>query len=202
MLKGAIVFGLLLNICYTCFQGVLSQFYLFRILFKLIYFIYSWENNFFMVGIPFVGIGFLIAKKDLNWSKTISIFVLTISTVLRVIEYNMPRCFPNEFWENNSVSIAFIVQAVAFFMLAKSIDLKWNSKTSMTIRQLSSWIYFTHVIILYNILNPILSHCTSISLYSGAMILPKVLIVLVVCLLLFLIIKRINNSHLNILING
>lgn len=202
LLKAAIVIGLLLNICYSCFQGILSQFHIFRMFFKLVYFVYSWEYNFFMFGIPFAGIGFLIAKKKLSWSKEISIFILVISTVLRIAEYNMQLLFPGKFWETNSLSVAFILQAVAFFMLAKTLELNWKSKTSLSIRQLSSWIYFTHVIILYNILNPILSRYTNIPLYSGVMILPKLLIVLMICLFLFVIIKKIDNRYLNILING
>lgn len=202
LLKTAIVVGLLLSLSYSCFQGFLSQFYVFRIFFKLVYFIYSWEYNFFMFGIPFAGIGFLIAKKDLNWSKAISIIILIISTVLRIIEYNIPLLIPTEFWNTNNISVAFIPQAIAFFMLAKVVEPNWKPKISLAIRQLSSWIYFTHVIILYNILNPILNYYTNIPLYSEMMILPKLLIVLVICLCLFIIIKKINNRYLNILING
>lgn len=202
LLKIAIVLGLLIEICYTCFYGVLSQLFVFRILFRLIYFVYSWEFNFLMFGIPFAGIGFLLGKRELTWNKTNSVLIFAIATLLRIVEYNLPQIVPGGFWETNCISVAFIVQAIAFFMIARSTEFSWSCARTTKIRQLSSFIYFSHVIILYNILNPVLSNYTTLPVYSGGMVLPKTLIVLLVCVLLFSVIKRIDNSRLNILING
>lgn len=202
LLKAAIGCGLLLEICYTCFEGVLSNLSVFCIFFKLVRFIYSWEFNFFMFGIPFTGIGFLIAEENLNWRKATSVFLLVGSTAMRFVEYNLPRFFPSDFWDTNCISLAFIIQSVAFFMLAKAVEVDLDYKTSLTIRKFSSCIYFAHAILLYNIINPILDHCTDLPTYSEIMILPKVLVILFLCWILFFVIKKTDNPHLNILING
>ena len=202
ILKAAIILGLFFEICYTCFAGVLSQFFLFQLLFQVVHFVYSWEYNFFMFGIPFAGIGFLIGKTKLNWEKETSILILLASTLFRFFEYNLSKLIPSKFWETNTLSIGFILQAVAFFMLAKSVKLKWSYEKAVNVRQCSSFIYFVHAIILYNILNPLLSRYTTWPVYSARMIIPKVLMVLFLCLLLFVGIKKINNPRLNVLING
>ena len=198
----AVIFGLLLEICYSCFNGILSGYGFFKVFFKAVYYIFSWEFNFFMFGIPFMGIGFLIAKNKWEMSKTAAIITLIASTALRFAEYNLPQLLPSSFWDNNCVSVCFIFQAIAYFMLAKRIDIKISRKTSLNLRQLSSCIYFSHAIFLYEILNPLLNRFTNLPVYSGVMILPKMIIVLLMCCLLFVSVKKINNKHLNILING
>ena len=82
------------------------------------------------------------------------------------------------------------------------MNLAISKKESLTIRQLSSFIYFSHVILLYNILNPLLSNYTDLPIYEPYMILPKLIIVIVVCVGLFWSIKKIKNKYLNVLING
>lgn len=197
-----IIIGFCLQIAYTSFKGILSEIVFFNYFFKVIYGIFSWEYNVFMYGIPFMGIGYLLKKKRFYVKSKTALIFLVICTILSVIEYSLPQIFPNIFWEENRIFIAFIGQAIAYFLLAQNMDFSISKTESLTIRQLSSFIYFSHVILLYNILNPILTKYTELSTYGPYMILPKLLIVLLVCVGLFWPIKKINNRYLNILING
>ena len=198
----AIIAGLLLEVAYACFQGVLSGFRLFDYFFKAVYFVFSWEFNFVMFGIPFFGIGYLISKKGYSFRPQVSAILFGLATIARVLEYNLPRMFPSDFWDSNSISLAFILQAIAFFLLAKEINLPVKKETSLFMRQMSSCIYFSHAIFLYNILNPLLQRFTDIPLYDGAYILPKAVIVIALCSLLFVLIKKSRSKHLSVLING
>lgn len=197
-----IILGFLLQFAYVCFKGYLSQISIFALLFKGIYFVFSWEFNFIMYGIPFMGLGYFISKKDVVLKPLTSTIIFIISTVLSFFEYNIPELFPHPFWNENKMFFAFIFQAISFFLLAKSLNLKIRKSTSLLIRQLSSFIYFSHSIILYNIMNRILDRFTSLPTYAPTMILPKTVVTLLVCLLLFVLIKRINNKYLNLLLNG
>ena len=87
-------------------------------------------------------------------------------------------------------------------MLAKELNINIRKETSLTIRQLSSFIYFLHAIVLYDILNPLLAQITDWPIYSGWFIPIKMVMVLIPCCVLFAVIKKINNKHLNLLING
>ena len=197
-----IVSGFSTQIAYACFRGALSEITLFNYFFKVVYGLFSWEYNFFMYGIPFMGIGYLLNKKNVSIkSRTAGILLITC-TILSAIEFNLPKILPSAFWEGNRIFIAFIGQAIAYFILAKNMNFAISKRKSLTIRQLSSFIYFSHVILLYNILNPFLSKYTDLQIYESAMIFPKLVIILVACLVLFLPIKKINNKYLNILING
>ena len=119
-----------------------------------------------------------------------------------MVEYSLPRIIPSTFWIDNRIFLAFIVQAIAYFLLAESMVVKISKKRSLSIRQLSSFIYFSHVILLYEILNRILDNFTTLPTYDPIMIFPKFLIIIMACILLFIQIKKINNKYLNILING
>lgn len=197
-----IIAGLLLEIGYSCFRGFLSNNIVFKSIFDLTYFIFSWEYNFLMFGIPFMGIGYLIARYNLKISRNMSIIIFVLSTIGRIVEYNLPLLFQSDFWEQNNISFCFIFQAVSFFMLANNLNPQFEKHTSIAIRQLSSCIYFSHAIVLYEFLNPILDHYTALDTYGSSMIIPKMIIVILICCILFYIIKKINNKHLNILING
>ena len=198
----AIILGFLLQFAYVCFKGVLSQITLFSLLFKGIYFVYSWEFNFIMYGIPFMGLGYFISKKDITLKPLTSAIILIISTLFSFFEYNLPKLFPHTFWNENKIFFAFIFQALSFFLLAKSLPLKISKPTSLLMRQLSSFIYFSHSIILYNIMNPILDRFISLPTYAPIMILPKTIVVFLICSSLFFLIKKINNKYLNYLLNG
>lgn len=195
------VVGLLLAVLYSCFREALSGIAFFRTLFDLIYFVFSWEFNFIMYGIPFCGIGYLIAKRNLDLDMNKAIWLFVVATVLRVVEYYIPVLFSGtSFWESNNISLAFIAQAAGYFFIAKNLRLEL--RYAADIRKLSTFIYFSHAIVLYNILNPLLAELLPFNIYQPAFIPVKVLIVAVICTALYAGIKRINNKYLNILIGG
>lgn len=198
----AIMVGFCMQILYSCFRGAFSKIFIFEMFFKVIYGIFSWEYNFLMYGIPFMGIGYFFSKKKIHMSKKKASILLIIATLFSMVEYSLPRIIPSAFWINNRIFLAFIVQAIAYFLIAESMAFKISKKRSLSIRQLSSFIYFSHVILLYEILNRILDNFTTLPTYEPIMILPKFLIIIGACIVLFLPIKKINNKHLNILING
>lgn len=197
-----IVIGAVLEICYACFRGVLSSIPIFRLLFRAIYGIWSWEFNFLMFGIPFMGAGWLMAKHKAEWPVRKALLVFLLSTALRLLEYNLPLFFPHAFWEENSISFAFIPQAVSFFLLMKSWQPRIGKERSLALRQLSSTIYYTHAIFLYELLNPLMDRFTDLPTYDGKMIPVKVIVTVSLCCAFFWVIKKIRNPHLNILING
>lgn len=199
----AMIIGFILQIMYASFQEILSNILIFKYLFKLIYIVYSWEFNFIMYGTPFLGIGYYIYKKDIRVPIKFSIAIFVCTTILRSVEYNMTYILPNvTLFKHDTISIAFIPQAISYFFIARDLNLNISKKASLIMRQLSSFIYFVHAILLYNILNPLLSKYYPIIVYKPEFILPKVMIVLVVCLILFILIKKINNRYLNNLINA
>ena len=202
LLTIAVVLGLLLGLLYTCFQGALSQFALYQYYRNAVYTVFSWEFNFIMYGIPFMGIGYLISAFNVKVSVKVSATVLAVTTLLRLVEFNLPAIFPGEFWENNELSVAFIFQAMAYFLLMKEITPGIKKSTSLTIRSLSATIYYTHVFFLYELLNPVLLEYTSLPVYADWMIAPKVIVALLLCVAFYITVRAINNKKLNILING
>ena len=198
----AILMGLILEMCYASFRGYLSQFSIFRGFFQVIYLIFSWEFNFLMFGIPFMGIGYLIAQKDCQLSTVRSAVLLAVTTVLCILEYFLPVLIPSSFWNGNKIQVAFIFQGISYFMLAKSITLNVKPQCSLCWRQLSSFIYFSHVIILYNIMNAWMDNYTTLPTYHLSLILPRVLIALSICLGCFALLKKWNNKYMNLLLNG
>ena len=202
LLITAIVIGIGLEISYSCFQNALIAIPMFRILFKVIYGIWSWEDNFLMYGIPFMGAGWLLAKYGVEWTCKQAFAVFVTSTVLRLLEYNISVLIPYEFWQNNVLSLAFIPQALSFFLLTKAWQPLITKEQSLLFRQLSSTIYYTHAIFLYELIDPIMDRYTTLPTYDGSMIFPKVVVTLMLSILFFLIIKKINKPKLSILING
>lgn len=206
--KKNVLLYILISVCfflqfsYSGFRGVLSNLPLFEYVFKVFDFVFSWEFNFIMYGIPFMGIGYLIAKKDFSIPRITSVVLFVLATIVRFFEYHLPSLFPSDFWLNNHISFAFIVQAFAFFMLAQEITVPIKQKTSLVLRQLSSFIYFAHEIFMYNIVDSILRAHAIDLLYAPWFIVPKMILSLIPCVVLFFIIKRINNKYLNVLING
>ena len=165
-----IALGFFVQIAFSNFHGLLSQVPVFNYLFRMIEFVYSNEFNFFMYGIPFMGLGYMVSKT--NCSVSIK------------------------------VSLGFIMQAVAFFMIAKNLNIKVSVSVSLTLRQLSSFIYFSHVIIMYAVIDGFLKQYAVDLVYEPWFIVPKMVLTLIPCVALFTVIKKINNRHLNILING
>lgn len=198
VLIGAIIVGLILNIGYTSFQGIISGIPVWKKLNDIIYFVFSWEANFLMYGVPFFGLGWLINKYSIMISKTTAWISLVLLTVLRFLEYCIP--YINSFWQANSFSISFIPQAVMFFFVA--YHCKGYPKYAKGMRQLSTFIYFTHWILLYNILNPIMLNVLCIDVYNPMLIPLKVVVTLVVCYVLNWILKKTNKKMITFLIGG
>lgn len=197
-----IIVGLALMIMYSCFQGVLGTITIFSWFFKAVYTVYSFEFNFIMYGIPFMGMGYLISKKEIKIKQSNALLGIVFFTILRIIEYNLPIIFSSEFFKNNTLSITFIGQAIFIFLFAKEWSINISRKTSELLRKFSTWVYLTHAIILYNIINPILERFTNLDTYGWEMIFPKVLVIIIICLILFMIIKKLDNKYLNKLIDG
>ena len=202
LLTFVMILGFSLQIAYVCFSGVLSKIFIFDLLFKGIYFVFSWEFNFIMYGIPFMGIGYFFSKKNIHLKPSASAVIFIFATLFKYFEYIIPEIFPSEFWNGNEIFVAYGLQAISFFLLAKAITFNISKKTSLFLRQLSSFIYFSHAILLYNILDPILYKFTNWQQHLYATTLPKTLIILFTCVLLFILIKRINNKYLNLLLNA
>jgi|GEM_PF-577573 len=198
------VLGFILQIVYTCFRGFTAQFEIINLINKMVYVVYSWEFNFIMYGVPFCGIGYFICKKEFRLNIKISFAIFIVSTLLRVLEYNLPYIFSNnDFFTDNAITLAFIPQAVSYFMIAKELQVNISKECSFTLRKLSSFIYFLHMLLLNYILNPVLLEFLSDEVVYGVeLIIPKVLIILFVCCGLFFIIKKINNKYLNKLLNS
>lgn len=202
LLYGVIAFSFVCLIIYSNFRGVFSDIPIIKYGFKLTDFVYSWEFNFLMYGIPFMGLGFVFAKKDAKMNVNIALIVFIVSTALRVFEYNLANIFEIPFFEDNNISLLYIVQAASVFMIGKEITPKISIEQSKQLRQCSSFMYYIHVILLYNLLDIILDKKFGDVIYSYKWIAPKFMVIVIFCVLLFIIIKKINNKHLNFLING
>ena len=200
LLRLLIAAGLLIEILYTGFRSEVSQLFVFNLLFDTIYILFSWEFNFLMFGIPFVGIGFLIYRYDVHCDRMTAVASFIFATICRVLEYIFP--FLNKGMDGEQISIAFIAQAIFLFIIAKDCDIQIQKSGSIVVRQLSSTVYYVHAIILYELLNPLLIRFTELPVYADWMIIPKVILCVCGSLLFYLIIKSINNEKLNILING
>lgn len=202
MLNIVIALGFVCLVVYSNFRGVFSDLPIIKYGFKLIDFVYSWELNFIMYGIPFTGIGFLIAKNNINISVKSSLILFISSTVLCVLEYNLFNITGLSFFTENSISFMYIVQAVSFFMLGINFEPKISIEKSKSLRQCSSFIYYIHFILLCNWVDVILVKILGKAAFSWQWIFPKFTFVLLICSAMFLLIKKINNKKLNFLING
>lgn len=198
LLIGSVAAGFVLQVGYTSFDGIIQAIPLWTRFNDLIYFIFSWESNFIMCGIPFCGIGWLIRKHRIDISKRNAWIGFCVFTVLRTAEYMLPQL--SSFWQENSFSILHIPQAVMLFFAARHC--KGIPGHAKTFRQLSSFIYFVHWIILYNILDPLMLNVFGMDIYSPVMIPVKTGLTLAICLALNWMLKRTNNQKILFLIGG
>ena len=199
VLVTAMIVGFVLQFGYTSFQGIIASIPLWNQINRLFYFVFSWEFNFVMYGIPFCGIGYLISKFQMRVGRKASVLMMLIFTVLRAAEYSL-QSLSLSFWSDNATSIMFIPQAVAFFFLATNI--RGIPRYAKEMRQLSTFIYLIHWIILYNILNPLLSSWLGINVYAPSLIPAKVVIVVSVCVCLNFCLRKTNNRYIHFLIGG
>lgn len=194
-----VAMGLVMQIGYTSFDGSIGSIPLWRRFNELIYFVFSWESNFIMCGIPFCGMGWLICKYHVDISPKAAWIAFGVFTTLRAGEYLLPL-LSSAFWQANSFSVFHIPQAVALFFVARHCS--GIPAHARTFRQLSSFIYFSHWIILYNILDPLLLNVLGVDIYQPMMIPVKTGLTVAVCLALHWALKRTNHKKILFLIGG
>lgn len=199
LLIAGVAAGFILQIGYTSFDGIIQSIALWGRINDLIYYVFSWEFNFITFGIPFCGIGWLICEYHADIPKRAAWLGFVFFTVLRAVEYVLPL-LPSAFWQANSFSIFCIPQAIMLFFAARHC--RGIPSRAKTFRQLSSFIYFSHWIILYNILNPLMRHGFDADIYQPMMIPVKTGLTVAVCLALNWILKKTGNRKILFLIGG
>lgn len=199
LLVFAMVAGQTLQTGYSSFQGLITSIPVWNMVNRAFYVVFSWDANFIMSGIPLFGIGWLLCKHNISVSRTVALGGWMVFTILRIGEFILPRISPIAFCADNDFSIAYIPQAVMFFFLA--CHCAGVPRYAKTFRQLSTFIYLTHWIILYNILDPVLLSF-GINIYDPWLIPMKVAATLAVCLGLDWLLKRSNNKPVYFLIGG
>lgn len=178
----------LFGVLYSGFQNWSENHIIFSYLFKLTWIIFASERNFLMVGWFYMSIGYYFSthKIKINLSKAILLFIL-----FTVMKFGESYINSINILNGNTVTIVQSLQAIAFFLIAINLKLNCMQKVSKTMRELSSTIYFTHFIFI-DILNPTQIGNTLITFIQ----------VMILCMIFYFIIKKINNKKLNILINA
>lgn len=199
LLIGAMVVGQFLQVGYSSFQGIVSAIPVWDFINRLFYIVFSWDANFIMTGIPMFGIGWMLCKHNIVVTKSFATVGWLFFTILRVIEYVLSVIAPTPFWVANSVSIAYIPQAIMFFFLA--YHCRGIPQYSRAFRQLSTFIYLSHWIILYNLLNPIMK-LVCLPIYTPWCIPVKVISTLLGCMALNWMLKKTHNKIIYHLIGG
>ena len=164
-----VIIGLALNTIYICFGQ--TDVFIFRLIYKAFYYVFSWNNNVIMVGFPFMAIGYAFASGDLNLKNKTSVFVIVASNILNPLIYILLTYFQVE--NAGSYCLFFIFQAVSMFALAVNSTL--NFEKSIVLRGMSNSIYFLHTIFIYLIMdkymkfmpNPFLKAALAIVLSIG-----------------------------------
>lgn len=202
LIAAGAILGFVLLIAYSCFRGILGQIGILEAIFRVIDLVFSWEFNFITFGIPFCAVGYFFASKNVRFSMDKAIAVFCAATVLRFLEYIIPVITPGlNFWNENSISVMYIIQAVAFFFIGVNWDVRLRD--SLSVRQLSTFIYCAHASVLYSFLDPLFGTLFPNGLsHTAVFVCIKVLLTVSICAALFWIIKKINNRYLNTLING
>ena len=157
ILVTGMIIGLLLEMEYTCLNGILSTVPLFDMINRIVYVIWSWEFNFIMYGIPFMGIGWIVSENKVKWTIKSSLAVFLFCTVLRLVEYNLSVLMPSGFWTQNQITVAFIPQSITFFMFMNAWNPHIARERSLMYRRLSATMYYTHPIFLYEVINPLMN---------------------------------------------
>ena len=120
----------------------------------LFYVIFSWSNNVFMKGLPFVALGVYfsqnISKIKFSLSKLISAYSLIGLFSILFFVY----CSRHDFANLNYLFL-YPIQAALLFLIALQNPVAPSSAICRFSRESSAAIYFLHTIILYRIVNPI-----------------------------------------------
>ena len=151
--------------------------------------VFSNENNFLLMGIPFTGLGFLFAHYNARIRINFSVVLFILASLTTTIEYIVLVCV------GKTITIGYAFQAVFFFFFAISISRGINR--SKELRQASTVTYLFHWLLLYEIINPILK-LIGINPYQLFLLPVKVLVTVVICYCVFVIVKRTNNKWLKL----
>ena len=176
------------GVIYVGFQHSLGKNIIFHNLFKLTWILFASERNFLMVGWFYMSIGYYFStnKININLQKSIILFIL-----FTIFKFTESYFYSLSLMNGNEICIFQSLQAVAFFLIALNLKLNFMENYSKKMRELSSTIYFTHFLFI-DILNPS---------QTGNTI--KIFIeVIILCLMFYFIVKKINNKKLNIFINA
>lgn len=181
----------IIGVLNTYYKSALNDIQPFTFIFKGIYLIWSTSRNFALTGWFYVSIGFFFAKHSVKLKLPSAIILYVFATALRVFEYYAYSLTGLQFLKENSLMFAIVLQAIAFFAIAYNLKAESLKKYSLTMRQLSTTVFYLHMIVL-GIIDPYLKKGFCFDFF----------IPLAVAIVFFIIIKLINNKHLNILING
>ena len=137
--------GLILGVLYDANVTTMGM----DVMHKCIYALFSWSNNVFMKGIPYVALGYFLrkSKEQLHfesWKLAIIYFVASIGTVLLYI-------LGKEQW-----LCLYPIQAGCLFLMAcQPIRGEISKSLCLTCRNMSSAIYFLHTVFIYGIIDPV-----------------------------------------------
>lgn len=172
--------GLLLMIGYDSFSGILSD-TIYSYVNKVFYIVFSWSNNFIMKAVPFMGIGYLISanNRQISFKISSSIFILLSFFSLFVYLFNI-----NSIVNFNVNIILNIPLSIFFFLMSVSIKLNLKENVSVTLRELSSSIYFLHTYFIYYFMDVVFG------VNFSSMI--KVFVALIGSIIVYIIVEFIN----------
>lgn len=139
------IIGLILGILYDANVTALGM----RWMHQAVYAVFSWSNNLFMKGIPYVAIGYFL-RRNINrccfnaW-KTAFIYVLASigMIIIHVCGWSRWLCL-------------YPIQAVCLFIITyQSKDFRLSKSISRICRNMSSSIYFLHTVFIYGVIDVI-----------------------------------------------
>ena len=162
--------GLILGVLYDADVTTMGM----DVMHKCIYALFSWSNNVFMKGIPYVALGYFLrkSKEQLHfesWKLAIMYSVASIGTVLLYI-------LGKEQW-----LCLYPIQAGCLFLMAcQPIRGKISKSLCLTCRNMSSAIYFLHTVFIYGIIDPVFGVDSPIIMKFSISVLLSIVVLFVV----------------------
>lgn len=133
-----------IGVVFAGFREVLRPMHIISSFFDGVYFVFSWNNNVFFLGLPCVAIGWYIYKNKVKVSTPIAAGLLCVSLLLKssetLVNGHLYMC---------ELSMFQILTGSSFFLLAYSLEFTLNENTTMRIRGISTTIFLTHSIFLF-----------------------------------------------------
>lgn len=147
---------------------------------RFVYVLFSWSNNVIMKGIPYMALGvFLSQNRNYNLKKAPLIMSYLLASVVNMIIYAVAITFDTNLF---GFICLYPVQAVMLFMLCIRSNHAKFVIHSGAVRDLSSFIYFTHTIFIYGIIDVIWPIDTSIVL--------RYAMTFMLCLISYIIVRK------------